>query len=31
MASAKITRYRLVEPLRRAGIDPDRYKEAFEA
>lgn len=31
LASAKITRYRLVEPLRRCGIDPDRYREEFEA
>lgn len=31
LASAKVTRYRLVEPLRRCGIDPDRYQEEFEA
>lgn len=29
-ASAKITRYRLVEPLRAEGIDPDNYREEFE-
>jgi predicted enzyme related to lactoylglutathione lyase len=31
LSSAKITRYRLVEPLRQCGIDPDRYKEEFDA
>lgn len=31
MASAKITRYRLIEPLRKCGIDPDAYKEEFDA
>ena len=31
MASAKITRYRLIEPLRKCGIDPAVYKEAFDA
>lgn len=31
LSSAKITRYRLVEPLRKQGIDPDRYREEFEA
>jgi catechol 2,3-dioxygenase-like lactoylglutathione lyase family enzyme len=31
MASAKVTRYRLVEPLRRNGIDPDRYRSEFDA
>jgi len=31
LASAKVTRYRLVEPLRRCGIDPDAYREEFEA
>jgi len=30
LSSAKITRYRLVEPLRRCGIDPDRYRAEFE-
>lgn len=31
LASAKVTRYRLVEPLRKHGIDPDQYKEEFDA
>lgn len=29
-ASAKITRYRLVEPLRAEGIDPDDYRAEFD-
>lgn len=29
-ASAKITRYRLVEPLRAEGIDPDDYRVEFD-
>lgn len=29
-SSAKVTRYRLVEPLRKEGIDPDHYKEEFD-
>lgn len=29
-ASAKITRYRLVEPLRAEGINPDDYREDFD-
>jgi hypothetical protein len=29
-ASAKITRYRLVEPLRSEGINPDDYREDFD-
>jgi catechol 2,3-dioxygenase-like lactoylglutathione lyase family enzyme len=31
LSSAKITRYRLIEPLRENGIDPDRYRDEFEA
>jgi len=31
LSSAKITRYRLIDPLRKCGIDPDVYKEEFEA
>jgi len=31
LSSAKITRYRLIEPLRKQGIDPERYREEFEA
>lgn len=31
LASAKVTRYRLIEPLRRCGIDPDNYREEFGA
>jgi catechol 2,3-dioxygenase-like lactoylglutathione lyase family enzyme len=31
LASAKVTRYRLVEPLRKNGIDPDCYRSEFEA
>jgi hypothetical protein len=31
MASAKPTRYRLAGPLRKNGIDPDRYRSEFEA
>lgn len=29
-ASAKVTRYRLVEPLRAEGINPDDYQEDFD-
>lgn len=29
-ASAKVTRYRLVEPLRAEGINPDDYREDFD-
>ena len=29
-ASAKVTRYRLVEPLRAEGINPDDYREEFD-
>lgn len=29
-ASAKITRYRLIEPLRAEGINPDDYREDFD-
>ena len=28
-SSAKVTRYRLVEPLRAEGINPDDYPEEF--
>jgi predicted enzyme related to lactoylglutathione lyase len=31
MASAKIKRDRLIEPLRKCGIDPDKYKEEFDS
>jgi catechol 2,3-dioxygenase-like lactoylglutathione lyase family enzyme len=31
LASAKITRYRLIEPLRQCGIDPDAYRQEFDA
>ncbi|MEK6551736.1 MAG: DUF2621 family protein [Pseudomonadota bacterium] len=31
LSSAKITRYRVVEPLRKNGIDPDQYREEFDA
>jgi len=31
LSSAKVTRYRLVEPLKKHGIDPDRYRQEFEA
>jgi len=31
MSSAKVTRYRAVEPLRRCGIDPEAYQEEFDA
>jgi hypothetical protein len=31
MASAKITRYRLHEPLKRHGYDPDQFRAEFEA
>ena len=31
MASAKIKRDRLLEPLKKCGIDPDRYKEEFDS
>jgi catechol 2,3-dioxygenase-like lactoylglutathione lyase family enzyme len=30
LSSARITRYRLVEPLKRCGIDPERYRAEFE-
>ena len=30
LSSAKITRYRLVEPLRAEGIDPDKYQAEFD-
>jgi catechol 2,3-dioxygenase-like lactoylglutathione lyase family enzyme len=29
-ASAKVTRYRLIEPLRAEGINPDDYREDFD-
>jgi len=29
-SSAKATRYRLVEPLRVEGINPDGYREDFD-
>lgn len=29
-SSAKVTRYRLVEPLRAEGINPDDYREDFD-
>jgi len=29
-ASAKVTRYRLIEPLRSQGINPDDYREEFD-
>ncbi|MBE0511207.1 MAG: DUF2621 family protein [Gammaproteobacteria bacterium] len=29
-SSAKVTRYRLVEPLRAEGINPDDYQDEFE-
>ena len=29
-SSAKLTRYRLIEPLKAEGIDPDNYKEDFD-
>ena len=29
-ASAKVTRYRLVEPLRAEGINPDDYQAEFD-
>ncbi len=31
LSSAKIKRNRLIEPLRKCGIDPDKYKEDFDA
>jgi len=31
LASAKIKRNRLIEPLKKCGIDPDGYKEEFDA
>lgn len=31
LSSAKIKRDRLIEPLKKCGIDPDDYKEDFEA
>lgn len=31
MASAKITRYRLIDPLRKNGINPDDYQAEFDA
>ncbi len=31
MASAKIKRDRLIEPLRKCGIDPDDYREEFDS
>lgn len=31
LASAKIKRNRLIEPLKKCGIDPDDYKEDFDA
>ena len=31
MASAKVKRDRLIEPLRKCGIDPDKYKEEFDS
>lgn len=31
MASAKIKRDRLIEPLKKCGIDPDKYKEEFDS
>lgn len=31
LSSAKITRYRLIEPLRKNGIDPDHYRAEFDA
>jgi hypothetical protein len=31
LASAKIKRDRLIEPLKMCGIDPDNYKEEFDA
>ena len=31
LASAKIKRDRLIEPLKKCGIDPDDYKEDFDA
>ena len=30
LSSARITRHRLVEPLRHCGIDPERYRAEFE-
>lgn len=31
MASAKVKRDRLIEPLRKCGINPDNYKEEFDS
>ena len=31
LSSAKIKRNRLIEPLKQCGIDPDNYKEEFDA
>jgi catechol 2,3-dioxygenase-like lactoylglutathione lyase family enzyme len=31
LASAKIKRNRLIEPLKQCGIDPEKYKEDFDA
>ena len=31
MSSAKVKRDRLIEPLRKCGIDPDKYKEEFDS
>jgi catechol 2,3-dioxygenase-like lactoylglutathione lyase family enzyme len=30
LSSAKITRYRLVEPLRQCGVDPEKYRAEFD-
>jgi hypothetical protein len=31
LASAKVTRHRVREPLRRHGFDPEAFREDFEA
>jgi hypothetical protein len=31
MSSAKIKRDRLIEPLKKCGINPDNYKEEFDS
>ena len=31
LSSARITRYRLVDPLKHCGIDPERYQAEFES
>jgi len=31
LSSAKIKRNRLIEPLKQCGINPDDYKEEFDA